>query len=54
LGCVYIPPENSLYSSIDAFLDTENELVNYIEKASRFLLKYFSIFCNIAKTIWDI
>jgi len=32
LGCVYIPPENSLYSSIDAFLDIENELVNFIEK----------------------
>jgi hypothetical protein len=32
LGCVYIPPENSLYSSIDAFLDIENELVSYIEK----------------------
>jgi hypothetical protein len=28
LGCAYIPPENSLYSSIDAFLDIENELVN--------------------------
>jgi hypothetical protein len=32
LGCVYIPPENSLYSSINAFLDIENELVNLIEK----------------------
>jgi hypothetical protein len=32
LGCVYIPPENSLYSSINAFLDIENELVNIIEK----------------------
>jgi hypothetical protein len=32
LGCVYIPPENSLYSSINAFLDIENELVNFIEK----------------------
>jgi hypothetical protein len=28
----YIPPENSLYSSINAFLDIENELVNFIEK----------------------
>ena len=27
-----IPPENSLYSSINAFLDSENELVNFIEK----------------------
>jgi hypothetical protein len=26
------PPENFLYSSIDAFLDIENELVNFIEK----------------------
>jgi hypothetical protein len=26
LGCGYIPPENSLYSSIDAFLDIENDL----------------------------
>ena len=32
LGCVYIPPENSLYSSTDAFLDIENELANFIEK----------------------
>jgi hypothetical protein len=32
LGCVYIPPENSLYSLINAFLDIENELVNFIEK----------------------
>jgi hypothetical protein len=32
LGCVYILPENSLYSSINAFLDIENELVNFIEK----------------------
>ena len=28
----FIPPENSLYSSINAFLDIENELVNFIEK----------------------
>ena len=32
MGCVYIPPENSLHSSINAFLDIENELVNLIEK----------------------
>ena len=32
MGCVYIPPENSLYSSINAFLDIENEIVNFIEK----------------------
>jgi hypothetical protein len=32
LGCVYTLPENSLYSSINAFLDIENELVNFIEK----------------------
>ena len=32
MGCVYILPENSLYSSINAFLDIENELVNFIEK----------------------
>ena len=32
MGCVYIPPENSLYWSIKAFLDIENELVNFIEK----------------------
>ena len=32
MGCVYIPPENSLYSSIDAFLDIESELVNFIVK----------------------
>ena len=28
----WIPPENFLYSSINAFLDIENELVNFIEK----------------------
>jgi hypothetical protein len=32
LGNVYIPPENSLYSSIDTFLDIENESANFIEK----------------------
>jgi hypothetical protein len=29
---VYSPPEKSLYSSIDAFFDIENELANFIEK----------------------
>ena len=32
MGCVYTLPENSLYSSINAFLDSENDLVNFIEK----------------------
>ena len=32
MGCVYTLLENSLYSSINAFLDIENELVNFIEK----------------------
>ena len=32
MGCVYTLPENSLYSSINAFLDIENEVVNFIEK----------------------
>jgi hypothetical protein len=32
LGSVYIPPENSVYSSIDSFLDIENELANFIDK----------------------
>ena len=32
MGCVYTLPENSLYSSINAFLDIENESVNFIEK----------------------
>ena len=32
MGNVYIPPENTLYSSIDAFLDIENESANFIEK----------------------
>ena len=32
MGCVYTLPENSLYSSINAFLDIENDLVNFIEK----------------------
>jgi hypothetical protein len=53
LGCAYTLPENSLYSSINAFLDIENELVNFIEKdmkcalvgdfnAKTFFLKIFS------------
>ena len=32
MGCVYIPPENSLYCSINAFFDIENAVVNLIEK----------------------
>ena len=32
LGCVYTLPENSLYSSINACLDIENELVNFLKK----------------------
>jgi hypothetical protein len=32
LGCVYTLHENSLYSSINAFLEIENDLVNLIEK----------------------
>jgi hypothetical protein len=38
LGCVYTLPENSLYSSINAFLDIENELVNFIEKNMKYAL----------------
>jgi hypothetical protein len=38
LGCVYIPLENSLCSSMDAFLDNENELVNFIEKDMKCVL----------------
>jgi hypothetical protein len=28
LGCVYIPPENSKYSTIDAFTEIENEFIS--------------------------
>ena len=38
LGRVYTLPENSLYSSINAFLDIENELVNFIEKDMKYAL----------------
>ena len=38
LGNVYIPPENTLYSSIDAFLDIENESANFIEKDMEYAL----------------
>jgi hypothetical protein len=38
LGCVNTLPENSLYSSINAFLDIENELVNFIEKDMKCVL----------------
>ena len=32
LGCVYIPPENSRYSSVDAFDEVENELIFFQEE----------------------
>jgi hypothetical protein len=53
LGCVYIPSENSLYLSINAFLDIENELVNFIEKDMKCAL-VGDFNAKIAKTIWDI
>ena len=30
-GCVYIPPENTKYSSTDAFSDIENEMFNLVK-----------------------
>jgi exonuclease III len=30
LGCVYIPPENSKYSTIDAFTEIENEFISLL------------------------
>ena len=30
-GCVYIPPENSKYSNVDAFIELENELVSLLK-----------------------
>ncbi|VDI33760.1 Hypothetical predicted protein [Mytilus galloprovincialis] len=32
LGCVYIPPENSRYSSVEAFDEVENELIFFQEE----------------------
>jgi hypothetical protein len=31
MGCVYIPPENTKYSSTDAFSDIENEMFNLVK-----------------------
>lgn len=36
-GCVYIPPENSKYSSSDAFDETENELISIINVDKRYV-----------------
>lgn len=31
MGCVYIPPKNTKYSSTDAFSDIENEMFNLVK-----------------------
>ena len=36
-GCVYIPPENSKYSSSDAFDEIENELISIINVDKRYV-----------------
>jgi hypothetical protein len=36
LGCVYIPPENSKYSTIDAFTEIENEFISLLGNNSRY------------------
>jgi hypothetical protein len=38
LGCVYIPPENSKYSTIDAFTEIENEFISLLGNNSRYAL----------------
>jgi hypothetical protein len=53
LGCAYTLPENSLYSSINAFLDIEKELVNFKEKDMKCAL-VGDFNAKIAKTIWNI
>ena len=36
-GCVYIPPENSKYSSSDAFDEIENELISIINVDKKYV-----------------
>ncbi|CAG2188201.1 unnamed protein product [Mytilus edulis] len=38
LGCVYIPPDNSKYSSVDAFSEVENELISLLDNDNRYAL----------------
>ncbi|KAK6171818.1 hypothetical protein SNE40_018245 [Patella caerulea] len=38
LGVIYIPPENSKYSSLDAFTQIENELINFLSNNSYVIL----------------
>lgn len=38
LGCVYIPPENSVYSSENSFIELENDIINFSQKS-----KYVSL-----------
>lgn len=38
LGCIYIPPENSKYSSVDCFQDIENEMNDNFEMNNQFVL----------------
>jgi hypothetical protein len=61
--CVYTLLENSLYSSINAFLDIENELVNFIEKDMKCALVgdfnaktvfFWRFFQNQMKLFWKL
>ena len=36
-GCVYVPPENSVYSSKEAFEELENEMINLLKSKNRFI-----------------
>ena len=38
IGCIYIPPENSLYTSKDAFDDLEKEFMNFLGNYDKFAL----------------
>jgi hypothetical protein len=41
LGCVYIPPENSKYSSEEAFIEAEDELLFFSRYHKNILDKVF-------------
>jgi hypothetical protein len=48
-GCVYIPPENSKYSNLDAFDEIENELISIINVDKR----YFALIESNFKTVFE-
>jgi hypothetical protein len=51
-GCVYIPPENSKYSSSDTFDEIENELISIINVDKRYIaLTYRGTNSSISKLV---